>query len=183
MLEILVLATFLLIGAAKAGTRRRRRSYIKVTKFKGSISLGTLAADTCISGALIASDVINNYLISADAYVAFRGHTAGEGPLSVGFAHGDYSTAEIEEWIEATSDFDRSDKINQERSKRKCRDIGIFSGQGTTQMLNDGKAIRVPLKFVLEAGNALNIWVYNEGSQLTTGTMVEVYGKLYHKSM
>jgi len=60
----------------------------------------------------------------------------------------------------------------------------MFSGEGTEEVLNDGKLIRTKIKIVCESGQGIDIWAYNySGGALTPGTIVSVIGKLYVKSI
>lgn len=160
----------------RKGNKRRG---VRATRVKATITLGTLAADTLLSANLCTGPDEKIFLISADLVWAMRGHTAGEGPISLGLAHGDYTDAEKEAWLESQAGFDTGDLVSQEVNRRKCREVGSFDGQATTEKLNLGTKVRTPLRFALEEGKNLDIWAYNEGAQLTTGTVVEVSGKIY----
>ncbi len=117
------------------------------------------------------------WLLSADLVWALQGLTADEGPISVGLAHGDYSATEIEEFIEASASWDAGDKVAQEQRKRKIRVVGIFSGNETEEVLNNGMPIKTKLGFAIEEGETLATWAYNQsGATLTTGAALRLNG-------
>lgn len=111
-----------------------------------------------------------------------RNHTGSEGPVTVGFAHGDYTVAEIKEALEANAGLSDSDQVAIEQARRKVRVAGHFTGLSTDEVLNDGKMLRTRLNFRLGDSDELAIWAYNQnGAALTTGSVVECMGKLYAK--
>ncbi len=122
--------------------------------------------------------------MSLDTLVSLHNLTAGQGPIIVGVAHSDYTDAEIEEFVENVTSWTQSDQISQERSRRKIRQIGVFSGVGAEEVLNDGKPIRTKCRWQLQDGQALNFWAYNaSGAVLTTGGVVDFFGKAYTRKM
>lgn len=148
--------------------------------YSEQISLGTLGA-----GQALAQDFDDNvndrmYAVSADVIVSMEGHTAGEGPLVCILAHSDYTGTEVLEWYQATQAWDLGDMIAQEQRRRKCRLIGVLPGDQENEVLNDGEPVRVPLKFYLESGKTLaQVLINNDGSALTTGTVVHYDGKIW----
>lgn len=146
---------------------------------QGNFGLGTLADDTVIAGDATKTTLgEDSYAISADVTVAIRNHTAQEGPLFVGFSTDDYTVAQIKEAL--TSTYTPGDLVEREKAQRFVRRIGGFVGLSTEEILNDGKPIRVKLKHVIGEGANLVLWVWNQdGSALTTGTIVEFFGDLY----
>jgi len=178
MYEILIvlIAALAVIMAAK---RRRWTAADANVPFQAEKSLGTLGNLTAIVGALVdASD--NEYrAISVKSTWSIRDFTAGEGPISVGYAHGDYTATEIKEFLESGAAMTRNDKIAAEQANRLIRLVGVFSGQGTDETLNDGKPIRTRLNWVIPDGGAINQFAYNHsGAALTTGAEVVQQGAL-----
>lgn len=150
-----------------------------------SLALGALASNVVVAsnfGNVVDQEV---YAISCDAVVSGHGFTTSEGPILVGLAHGDYSAAEIEEWLEANASWVSSDQIANEKAKRKCRIIGYLEEMtGGDRLCNNGNVIRVKLGWKVQEGETLNLWAYNEGSAvLTTGGIVEVKGPIYLKPL
>jgi len=146
------------------------------------MALGTLANVDAVSEIFAGIADGRVWLLSHKGTWALRDLTPGEGPISVGLAHSDYSDTEIEEWIEATAGWNEGDKIAQERSKRKIRLVGVFDGALESARLNDGNPIKTPLKFYVEEGQSLRVWAYNQsGAVLTTGAVLVVNGSTFMK--
>lgn len=148
------------------------------------LALGTLAAKTLI-GTTFDETVVDRTLVSSiKAVWSLQNFTAiaGDGPIMVGVAHGDYSDAEIEEVLENTGSWNEGDMIAQERSKRKIRTIGTFDIQVAdaaegAAVLNEGRLIHTKLNWILNQGVRLKIWGYNLGTgALTTGAVINANG-------
>ncbi len=164
---------------ARKGKRRRRyyNPNFVVHRVTVNMGLGALANEAVILSALTAFDQ-EYYAISADIWWSKRSGTAGEGPIYVGLASADMSTAEIIECLDA-SPVSKGDRVEIERSGRPVRWAGVFSSTAVDEILNDGKAIRTKLRFPT-GNNSMNVWARNEsGSTLTSGAVIEVHGKLY----
>ncbi len=138
------------------------------------LALGTLATRTLVR-VLFASVVNERTLISSlVARFSLSGFTPidNAGPILVGIAHSDYTAGEIEEFLEGTGGWNETDQIGQERAKRKIRRIGLFDvpgSAGESVSLNDGKAIKTKLNWILSQGETLALWAYNTGgSSLAT---------------
>ncbi len=145
------------------------------------MALGTLGANTAINAAMTSDAPSQAYWCqSVEVAVAMEGHTATEGPITVGVAHGDYAASEIEEWLENASGFTKGDMIAQEVSRRKIRVIGSFSGLDTNKSLNNGDAFKTRCGFILEEGKSLKQWAYNQDTgALTTGTEITMTGVIH----
>ncbi len=142
------------------------------------LALGTLATKTLV-GTTFDETVNERTLVSSiESIWSLRDFTAGEGSIVVGVAHGDYSDAEIEEVIENAGSWDEGNKVSQEISKRLVRTIGTFGGGATEETLNDGKAIKTKLNWILNQGVRLKLWAYsfNTTANLTTGAVVGAQG-------
>ncbi len=149
-------------------------------KASEQLSLGALATETSAKQNFDSTVDDNTFLLSVEAVYSLEAHTGGEGPIVVGIAHGDYTAAEITEWFAATGSWDRSDKIAQERQRRKIRQVGQFEGGSVNEVLNEGRAIKTTLKFAVEDGQTLALWSISlHGSTLTTGTIVHCTGKVW----
>lgn len=161
---------------------RKRRNLSKnflAVRVNSAVSMGTLAAATFQSVTLMPNTNQDLWLISADLRWSLGDNAAGEGPIEVGISHGDYNVTEIKEWYESTAGIG-SDMISRERSKRRCRESGMFSGNGTAEVLNDGKAVRTKLGFDIADGINLDFWVRNGDTGALAGTAdVTVNGKVY----
>ncbi len=181
MLEIfLVLAAMLAMAKHKPNGKRYSGKWF-FPRVNSTWALGTLASEILISlGAGTA--VIGRVWLSSVKFVwSIHSFTVatGDGPITVGIAHSDYTDVEIEEWLEATGSMGFSDKVAQERARRKCRVIGIFPGAAASEVLNDGRPIKTKCGWYLEDGQSFNLWAFNEGSSpLTTGALVSATGNL-----
>ncbi len=159
------IAGLLALAKRKSGKRAMGR-YVK-GNVDEDFALGTLAANT---GILEASDTVGERtrITSVDVTYTLSGMTAGDdiGPIEVGFAHSDYSLAEIEEFLELTTSWNEGDLIDKEVSSRLIRRIGVFdtpAAAGESYTLNDGKPIKTKLNWILNAGQGLNWFCYNQG--------------------
>ncbi len=164
----------------KRRQKRSNKNFVAIP-FDASITLGTLAA-----GGVIATDIFGTvlgedlFVLSIDGLWSSQGHTSGEGPIHVGFAHDDYTGPEIAENLGAELT-DPDDKIAQERSRRLVRKSGVFMQDAATpQTLNHGTSIRNKLKFSVGDGHNVSAWALNNsGATLTTGTVIRIVGTLY----
>ncbi len=119
------------------------------------------------------------YLSSVVLRWALKNFTqgAGDGPIMVGVAHSDYTSAEIEEWLENLSSWKEADLIGQEVAKRKIRMVGVFVTPATVNdaaVLNDGKPIRTKCGWILTQGQTLRVWAYNLGTSALATTVPDV---------
>ncbi len=147
------------------------------------MSLTTLAASAATKFALLGTTSKDKIRISS-VKLAFTwddatGDTEGnaDGPLLVGIAHGDYSSTEIEEFIEAVTSINFADKIAAERSRRLIRVIGLIAPQRPT-IPASGIPMRVKLNWVFGEAQTPFFWAYNTspGVALTTGSQLECVG-------
>ena len=149
-----------------------------------ALSLGTLAATTLVSQ--IYDDTVGQrtYVISHEAAWYLRNATSLEGGILCGFAHSDYSAAEIEEFIENQGSWDEGDLIGQEVGRRKVRIVGQFSGVASDLALNEGVPIKTKVGWVLNSGDTLQQWAYNlSGITQTTGQVLTTSGHVWLRPM
>ncbi len=169
MYEILIFLAALLGLARKGrGRRRRFRKYLK-GQLDTTQLLGTLAAETLISKAVTDSVTEKAWVSSIKAIWTMTNFTpaATSGPITFGVAHSDYTSAEIEEWLESSGSWDAGDLRSQEIARRKIRQVGTFeapSAATDTARFNDGRAITTKCGWMLQTGQTLRFWWYNEGS-------------------
>lgn len=142
--------------------------------------MGGLAATTLV-GTLLQDTVTEKaYCTSVKATWTLLGMTGGEddGPLLCGWAHSDYSDAEIEAFIELATSWDTGDKISQEINRRLIRIVGTFGGPdgvGDANALNDGKPINTKLGWMINSGQTLKMWVFNLGTSALDTTTPKVF--------
>ncbi len=154
------------------------KNYAKI-RINQLLGIGTLANLTAISTVLTSTMENEGRISSIEGTWSRRTGTAGEGPLMVGVAHPDYTTAEIEAAIEIAV-LGPGTMIQKEVANRLVRHIGTFSGVDSNEVLNDGRPIKTKLNWGFQDGQvALSVWVYNLfGTALTTGTVVNTLGHL-----
>ncbi len=170
---------------AKHGKRKKFRRYMRGA-VNEELSLTTLAARTLTATSFDYIVQERTFISSIVARWALNKFTAaaGDGPILVGVAHGDYSTTEIEEWIENTGSWDEGNLISsKEIGRRLCKKVGIFrmdpgdAGTGS-YVLENGIEIHTKLNWVLNQGKTLLVWAYNLGDSAiaTTVPVVKVEG-------
>ncbi len=169
---------------AKRKGRRRFRRYIRGV-LDEQIALGTLGPEDVLTQD---SDVVTEtaWLSSIKATWALIDFSPGtqDGPLLVGIAHSDYTSTEIEGWIEqaAGASWSQADLIaTREVGRRLIKQIGVFTNLGPTaasaDALNDGRPITTKCGWPLATGQGVRYWVYNSGTgTLATGAFVHVNG-------
>ncbi len=165
--------------ARKKGRRRRRMGKYLRGSVDESLALGTLAAKTVVGIAFDETVNERTLVSSVVARYAITGFTpgTGDGPILIGLAHGDYTDAEIEAWIENTGSWNEGDLVNQEIAARKIRRIGIFEipdAETLAAVLNDGKPMKTKMNWILLQGQTLRLWAYNLGVSAIATTSPEV---------
>ncbi len=167
---------------SKPRVRRKFRQYLR-GNIDNTMALGTLGSKVVISSVVAGAVVEETWLSSivASWSISDFSNNAGDGPILVGVAHSDYSTAEIEAFLENTSSWDAGNLVQQEIAKRKIRIIGTFDkgelGSVDTSVLNDGKPIRTKCGWMLVTGAKLRVWAYNMGSSALDTTDPDVFTK------
>ncbi len=157
--------------------RRRSRGFVAIP-FDQIVALGALANDG-IGGNTIVTFGEDLFVISIDHVFTLRDGTDGEVPIEVGFAHGDLSVAEIDEYLVAELT-DPDDIIVKERARRPVRRSGSFGGDQGEQSLNHGQIDRTKFKQSIGDGHGLTVWASNRtGATLTTGANIECQGTIY----
>ncbi len=176
MLEILlIMLSFAFMAKRKPA---KRRFNLRGVQCSPQPVLGALATITAISSAVFGAADGAYRAMSLTGTWSLEAHTAGEGPIVVGFAHGDYSVTQIKECIESGSSISIGDKLSNEHADRLVRRVGTFSGLSTEETLNDGRPIKTRLNWAIPIGKTLNIFAYNDSAgTLTTGTILKFNGK------
>lgn len=182
MYYIIILVIVLTIAMARSGRGRAMGRYIR-GEVDEELTIGGLTTRDVVS--VVFDETVNERTLISSLVASYSMDewtpTANAGPIMVGIAHSDYSAAEIEEWIENTGSWDEGDLVNQEVGKRKIRKVGIFPDTGnvlSNEVLNDGKAIKTKLNWILNQGQTLQVWAYNLGgaSVATTTPSIHVEG-------
>ncbi len=163
-----------------AKRKPKRRFSLRRVRVTPEQALATLASDTALTSGITAAAVGTYRCVTAEMAWALTALTAGEGPITVGYAHSDYSVTEIKECLEAFNAIDQGNKIAQEQSNRLIRIVGTLSE--TIAALNDGKPIKTRLNWLITPGDQVNMFCYNESTSiLTTGAFVNGQGQFWVK--
>ncbi len=177
MLELILVFVVTLFLAKH--TPKRRYSLRKV-RVSPRLGLSTLATLTAITTALTAASVSTYRAVTVKGSWTMSGLTVGEGPIIVGYAHSDYTVAEIKQSIEASGSINPGSKIENEQSNRLVRIVGTFNQANSS--LNDGRPIKTCLNWLISIGDAVNLFAYNDSTgTLTTGAEVAMTGDLWVK--
>ncbi len=166
---------------SKHGRKRRFRRYLRGA-IQNNLALGATGPRAVVNGGITDTVTEKAWLSSVKLTWALQQFTKGtdDGPVAVGVAHSDYTSAEILAWINQTASWDEGDLIGQEVAKRKIRWVGVFINPDTvddTSVLNDGKLITTKCGWIIKTAESLNIWAFNMGSSaLTTGADVQTVG-------
>jgi len=174
------------LAMAKHGKRRGSSRYsLRRVNTTAGITLGALANQIVVTGALTGSADGAYRIISVSGVWSLKNAFAGEGPVTVGFAHSDYSVTEIKEALESGASISIGLKVEQERTRRLVRVVGQFAGptiDAQDQTLNDGKPIKTRLNWFIPIGKAVNLFAYNDsGAVLQTNGIVDFTGPLWVK--
>ncbi len=175
MLEIIMTAIALLAMAKGKPTRRRMGRYIRGNVDEELAMAGLASKD--VVGAVFDETVNERTFVSSIvAAFALSNWTpiANAGPIIFGVAHGDYSDAEIEEWIENTGQWNEGDLVaSREIGRRLIRQIGSFGSPDVAtdvQRFNDGRQKKTKLGWILNQGQTLRLWAFNSGSAAVATT-------------
>ncbi len=142
-------------------------------------AVGALTVNNLTSGVLGPTLTDDYRVTSIDGVWSMIG-VDGEGPITVGVAHGDYTAQEIEDCLLA-SQTRPGDKIAMERSNRLVRVIGVFDQDQNPEKLNDGRKIKTRLNWRLD-GDAdgiigLQVWSFSQfAGTLTGGALLKFQG-------
>ncbi len=181
MYMIYILIVALAMIARKSPRKRAMGRYVQ-GNLDIDINLGTLTAKTAILGTT--DTVIDKTLVSSVvATYSLSGVTSAQsdGPVEVEVAHSDYTLAQIEEYLELATSWNETNLIDKEVQSRKIRRIRMFDTPdlvGRAYTLNDGKAIKTKLNWIMTNGQGLNYWCYNLGTNAfaTTDPNVNIRG-------
>ncbi len=154
--------------------RRKKLVYLQVNT---SLSTGALAALDVVQ-----SDFPQNLdesfkVVYVKLFWTTSNMTPGEGPIMCGIAHSDYTATEVEECLEASTSWDRGNRIGNEHAARMVRRAVAFPLTSADETTNDGKAIYQKLYWPIATGETLALWIRNTGpNTLTSGGDIRVDG-------
>jgi len=177
----LVLIAITAHGALAKHPRKRRRYSLRRVRITPELPLATLATDTALIVSLTGVSENSYRAVTVSATWSLLGLTAAEGPITVGYAHSDYTVAEIKACLEANAAISQRNKTVQESANRLVRVIGTFPSQANS-VLNHGSPIKTRLNWLITIGESVNAFAFNEGTgTLTTGAVLNLTGNLWVK--
>ncbi len=163
-----------------AKNTRRRRFNLRRVKITPELNLGTLASDTALVVGATGASTATYRCMSLKTTWNLQNLTASEGPITVGYAHSDYSVAEIKECLESAGAIDVGDKIAQERANRLVRIVGSLDAEESS--LKNGQPVSTKLNWLIPIGKFVNVFAFNESTAtLTTGSSLKVAGDMWVK--
>ncbi len=183
MLVAALIAILAVICMARKGGRRPNWSKYLSGAVNSSVELTALAAKT-LTGTNLSQTVADVTRVSSvKATWSLNNVTpgAGIGPVLVGYAHSNYTNAEVEAYIEAASSWDMGDMTAKEVRIRRVRIVGTLNTPdaiGESTYLNHGRPVKTKLNWVLAEGDTIKVWGYNLGSAAfaTTAPSVLTFG-------
>lgn len=144
---------------------------------RNTLTLSTLGQNT----ALVASTKIDGTRLQGvkiiDIFGAFSmdGKTTGEGPIYYGFVVNDLTVAEIAEAFAADPQSQDDDPATS-RADRKLIVVGQYGEAATSSQIaaqeQKWEKQMWPKSWVIREGNGFNIFAFNVGAALTTGTVI-----------
>ncbi len=181
LVNVLMIALFVtgLLSVAKRRPRKRRFNLRRV-RVTTEQALATLGTDTALVASSSGASDGTYRAVTMKMTWLLSSMTQGEGPITVGYAHSDYTVTEIKECLEANAAVSIGDKGAQERANRLVRVVGTLRGDPNGSSLNDSKPISTKLNWLINIGKQVNIFMYNESqSSLTTGAFLNVAGNMW----
>ena len=186
MIELLIIAlsVFTLINAATKPKRRRAfPSHLRIVRITSSSAIGALASLDVVANAIISTSANRYRAISFNCSYSWASKAEIDDAASFGFAHSDYTDAEIEECLEAATAISQGDKVAQERANRLVRQIGTMAGVSSIAaggaQFNNGMKVKTRLNWLMGIGSTVQLWVRNSsGAVYTTGSTITINGEL-----
>ncbi len=146
------------------------------------VTPGALASGVPVTQALHTAAADKLRVISVNHSFAWIDKAAADEGAEFGYAHSDYTAAEIEECLEAFTSIDLGDKIAQEQANRLVRSVGTIAGDASGGRFADGRKVKTRLNWLLAAGDAIHLWVRNSsGTVWITGSEILVNGEMWVK--
>ncbi len=147
-----------------------------------TITLGALADNASIKQTIPYAIEEDFRLIKVEWAGKMAGHTAGEGPIILGIADNELLVDEIAQAYNA-SPVDSNDNVNNERAMRPCFQLGLVSGNGTTDILSKGggpEFMEKTIRWTFSNPEGFTWFALNQsGGAFTTGTIFVLHAKYY----
>ncbi len=166
---------------AKKRSGSRRKFNLRRVRISPTLALGTLAFNVALTTGLTGAADGAYRAVSVSQTWSIKEMTAGQGPITFGYAHSDYTVTEIKECIEAAAAISVGNKVAQEQANRLVRVVGSFQPDDTGEAeFNDGKPVSTKLNWLIPIGDEVELFVYNDDtSALVTGGRISATGNLW----
>ncbi len=147
---------------------------------KSSITLGTLAKNTAI---LSAAPTVTRggQILSMSIGGGINGFTAGNGPLLYGIMSSDLSLTELEAYLELEGPLSPSDITSSEVASRGkvIRILATFTTHRDWINIHNQSMSGLKFSEAGEATGAWTSWIYNLGTALDTGGILELLERAF----
>jgi len=148
-------------------------------------ALGALATKDVV--AFAGPTIIEDFrILKSELQVEVNIITSGQAHgLIFGIANGELSAAEIEEAIEVNGPLDRNDRVNDERSLRNVRTLGVLTERdpaavsGMVRNAEDGTLLVSKHRWTYSNPEGWQWWIYNLGNTMTTGALLQLKASHY----
>ncbi len=167
--------------------RKSSRGFnLRRVRISSTVALAALAPADVVAGAIGGTADMPLRIVSTRLTFSWIDKAAIDGAAEFGLAHGDYTAAEIEECLEATTSMAMGDKIARERANRLVRVLGTITGNQVTAggeaPANNGNPIKTKLNWLIPSGENISAWIKNSsGVVYTTGSSLSVLGDFWVK--
>ncbi len=159
---------------------RKRKFNLRRVRFDAQIALATVANQVVVTSGLTGTSANPYRCKSVKVTWNLKNLTAGEGPILFGYAHSDYTVAEIKECLEVGTSIDQGDKVALEQAQRLVRLVGSFRGLNSEEEFNNGLPKKTKLNWKIGIGDEVSMFIYNDsGSTLTTGAFCDTLGEMW----
>ncbi len=164
---------------ARKPQKTYRRAPARWVKIDGDVNDGAGLAVGDVTSTVLGDTVeTRSQVNTVRCNYTLRGNTAGEGPVEFGWAHSDYTAAEIEESLEVVGSWDEGDLVAAEQAKRKVRRIGSFQGEDAEEIFNEGRPMSRKLGWILLPQDTIQLWMRNfSGATFAAGKRIQADGK------
>lgn len=167
--------------------RRRSRRNVpgRSVRIAGTVTMGAVGSGSVVKGPITTASTDPYRLKSIKAAYSWSDIQAIiDDAMEFGFAHSDYTAAEVEECLEAQAAIDKGDKVAQERSNRLVRSVGRISrsgaADGSGEVFADGRMTKTKLNWLMSTGDTLDMWARNSsGVVWTTGSFLQSIGSIW----
>ncbi len=157
---------------------------LRKVRIAASPTIGALATEAVVSNAVTDAGTDPYRITSVKAAFSWNDKALIDDGCEFGYAHSDYTAAEVEECLEASASIDRGNLIAREQANRLVRQVGTIGGASVTAAggvgFNDGRPVKTKLNWKMSTGDTLNLWIRNaSGNVWTTGSELSILGDMW----